>query len=130
MEGFGENRRLGKAPFYSNRGRPVAQNRGYAAQKKFFSEMKTYCGEMKRSASATVLTYFGNDDFHILEPLLDKLEAEGLCVNLNGRIHREEGLIFCGMNKVRDYPFGYKHWCLPDEKFLTCRNNSAARVLP
>jgi hypothetical protein len=24
------------------------------------------------------------------------------------------------MNKVRDYPFGYKHWCVPDEKYLTC----------
>ena len=89
-------------------------------QKKFFSEMGTYFLEIKRNASATVLTYLGNDDFHILEPLLDKLEAEGLCINLNGRIHREEGLLFCGMNKVRDYPFGYKHWCVPDEKFLAC----------
>ena len=93
---------------------------GYAAQKKFFSEMGTYFREMKRSAPVTVLTYLGNDDFHILEPMLDKLEAKGLCINLNGRIHREEELIFCGMNKVRDYPFGYKHWCVPDGKFLTC----------
>ena len=46
-----------------------------AVQKKFFSEMGTYFREMKRSASATVLTYMGNDDFHILEPLLDKLET-------------------------------------------------------
>jgi Icc-related predicted phosphoesterase len=93
---------------------------GYAAQKKFFSDLKTYCQEMKRSTSATVLTYFGNDDFHILEPLLDELEAGGLCLNLNGRVHREDGLVFCGMNKVRDYPFGYKYWCVPDEKFLAC----------
>jgi Icc-related predicted phosphoesterase len=75
---------------------------------------------MKRQPPITVLTYFGNDDFHILEPLLDQLEAEGLCINLNGRIHREAGLIFCGMNKVRDYPFGYKHWRVPDGKFLAC----------
>jgi hypothetical protein len=45
----------------------------------------------------------------VLEPLLDQLEAEGLCVNLNGHIHREDVLVFWGMNKVRDYPFGYKH---------------------
>ena len=76
---------------------------GYSAQKRFFSELKTYCQQMKRSASVTVLTYFGNDDFHILEPLLDELEAGGLCLNLNGRVHREEGLVFCGMNRVRDY---------------------------
>lgn len=56
----------------------------------------------------------GNDDFHILEPLLDELEAGGLCLNLKERVHREEGLVFCGMNRVRDYPFGYKHWCGPD----------------
>ena len=85
-----------------------------AAQKEFFSDLRNYCREMKRNTSATVLTYLGNDDFHILEPLLDKLEAEGLCINLNGRIHREQGLVFCGMNKVRDYPFCYKHWCVPD----------------
>jgi Icc-related predicted phosphoesterase len=91
-----------------------------AVQKKFFSEMGAYFREMKRGTPVTVLTYMGNDDFHILEPLLDKLEAKGLCINLNGRIHREEDLVFCGMNKVRDYPFGYKHWCVPDEEFLAC----------
>jgi hypothetical protein len=93
---------------------------GYAAQKDFFPELSRYCREMKRRDPVTVLTYLGNDDFHVLEPLLDQLEAEGLCVNLNGRIHREAGLIFCGMNKVRDYPLGYKHWCVPDENFLAC----------
>jgi len=67
-----------------------------------------------------LLTYLGNDDAHVLEPLLDELEAEGLCINLNGRIHREDGLIFCGMNKVRDYPFGYKHWCVPDGDYVAC----------
>jgi len=24
------------------------------------------------------------------------------------------------MNRVRDYPFGYKHWCVPDGEFLAC----------
>lgn len=47
-------------------------------------------------------------------------EHEGLCINLNGRIHREEGLGFCGMNRVRDYPFGYKHWCARDGDFIAC----------
>lgn len=93
---------------------------GFAAQKAFFSELNRYCREMKRRDPVTVLTYLGNDDFHVLEPLLDQLEAEGLCINLNGRIHREAGLVFCGMNKVRDYPFGYKHWCVPDGNFLAC----------
>ena len=41
-----------------------------------------------------------------------------LCVNLNQRVHRESGLVFCGMNKVRDYPFGYKHYCVPDEDWV------------
>src|SRR5437867_1381871 len=93
---------------------------GYAAQTNFFSELNRYCQEMKRRGPVTVLTYLGNDDFHVLEPLLDPLEAGGLCVNLNGRVHREAGLVFCGMNKVRDYPFGYKHWCVPDGNYVAC----------
>jgi hypothetical protein len=51
---------------------------------------------------------------------LDGLAAKGLCVNLNGKIHREDGFVFCGMSHVRDYPFGYKHWCAPDGDFVTC----------
>lgn len=91
-----------------------------AGQKKFFGQMRRYFQAMQQTGLVTVLTYFGNDDAHVLEPLLNELAAEGLCVNLNGRVHREEGLIFCGMNKVRDYPFGYKHWCARDGDFVAC----------
>jgi Icc-related predicted phosphoesterase len=93
---------------------------GFKEQKAFFADMRRRFRDMQQSGSVTVLTYFGNDDAHVLEPLLDELQAEGLCVNLNGRIHREEGLVFCGMNKVRDYPFGYKHWCVPDGDYVAC----------
>jgi Icc-related predicted phosphoesterase len=62
----------------------------------------------------------GNGDFHPLEPLLDELAAKGLCVNLSSKVHREDGLVFCGMNHVRDYPFGYKHWCAQHDDFVTC----------
>jgi Icc-related predicted phosphoesterase len=86
----------------------------------FFEEMAQHFRFMKQAGPVTVLTYLGNDDAHILEPLLDGLEAKGLCVNLNGRIHREEGLVFCGMNRVRDYPFGYKHWCARDGDYIAC----------
>ena len=92
----------------------------YESQKNCFSMLRRYCQEMKRYSPITVLTYLGNDDFHVLEPLLDQLATEGLCVNLNGRVHREDGLIFCGMNKVRDYPFGYKHWCVTDGDYIAC----------
>jgi len=54
---------------------------------------------MKRSTSATVLTYFGNDEFHILEPLLDELEAGGLWASIDGRVHLGTDWFFCGMNK-------------------------------
>src|SRR5438128_4201065 len=80
---------------------------GQEAQKGFFPKMSRHLRRMKEATSLTVFLYFGNDDHHILEPRLDTLESEGLCLNLNGRVHREEGLLFCGMNKVRDYPFGY-----------------------
>jgi Icc-related predicted phosphoesterase len=75
---------------------------------------------MRGSGRTTILTFFGNDDFHPLEPLLDDLAAKELCVNMNGEVHREDGLVFCGMNYVRDYPFGYKHWCAPDGDFIAC----------
>ena len=89
-------------------------------QAAFFGEMAQHFQAMKQAGPVTVLTFLGNDDAHILEPLLDGLEAKGLCVNLNGRIHREEGLVFCGMNRVRDYPFGYKHWCARDGGHIAC----------
>jgi Icc-related predicted phosphoesterase len=90
---------------------------GYAGQRRFFPALRCYLKEIREASPATVLLYFGNDDFHILEPLLDELAEDGLCVNLNGRPHREAGLNFCGMNKVRDHPFGYKHWCALDGEF-------------
>ena len=82
---------------------------GHEAQKEFFPKLARHLRLMKEATAVTVLLYLGNDDHHTLEPLLDGLEHQGLCLNLNGRIHREEGIVFCGMNKVRDYPFGYKH---------------------
>jgi Icc-related predicted phosphoesterase len=92
----------------------------FEQQRSFFTRMRHWFTELKRFEPITVLTYLGNDDAHVLEPLLDELQAESLCVNLNGRVFREEGLVFCGMNKVRDYPFGYKHWCVPDGDYVAC----------
>ena len=93
---------------------------GHSGQRDFFKKLKTYLLKMKDTTGVRPMMYFGNDDYHTLEPSLDELADEGLCLNLNGRIHREEGLVFCGMNKVRDYPFGYKHWCVPDDEFVAC----------
>ncbi|MCI0541084.1 MAG: metallophosphoesterase [Verrucomicrobiales bacterium] len=93
---------------------------GHLKQKDFFSVLRRHLQRMRKVGPVTVLTYLGNDDHHILEPLLDALEKDGFCINLNGRVHREEGLVFCGMNKVRDYPFGYKHWCAPDGGYIKC----------
>ena len=93
---------------------------GHEAQKEFFPKLARHLQRMKEATALTVYLYLGNDDYHILEPLLNDLERQELCINLNGRVHREEGLIFCGMNKVRDYPFGYKHWCAPDDNYIKC----------
>ncbi len=93
---------------------------GHSGQRDFFKKLKTYLLKMKDTTGVRPMMYFGNDDYHTLEPSLDELAGEGLCLNLNGRVHREEGLVFCGMNKVRDYPFGYKHWCVPDDEFVAC----------
>ena len=86
----------------------------FGRQERFFDDMRRFFGAIMQQPPVTILTYFGNDDAHVLEPLLDALETDGLCINMNGRVHREEGLVFCGMNRVRDYPFGYKHWCARD----------------
>lgn len=93
---------------------------GFQAQQDFFKQLDAYFRTMKESCDCTILTYLGNDDFHPLEHELDELQAEGLCVNIDRRVHRIDGMVFCGMNKVRDYPFGYKHWCVPDGKFVKC----------
>jgi Icc-related predicted phosphoesterase len=93
---------------------------GFEGQRRFFPVMADYLAAMRGSGETTVLMFFGNDDFHPLEPLLDDLASQGLCVNLNGKVHREAGWVFGGMSHVRDYPFGYKHWCAPDGDFVTC----------
>ncbi len=90
---------------------------GFEGQREFFPVMADYLRAMCRDGQTTILTFFGNDDSHPLEPLLDDLAGQGLCVNLNEKVHRE-GLVFCGMNHVRDYPFGYKHWCAPDDDLV------------
>ncbi len=92
---------------------------GISRQREFFPQLRKMLLAIRDRSGARVLLYLGNDDGHFLEPLVDELAADGLCVNLNQRVHRELGLVFCGMNKVRDYPFGYKHYCVPDEEWVT-----------
>jgi len=76
---------------------------GFNGQRRFFRLLADYLRAMRGSGETTILTFFGNDDFHPLEPLLDGLAGRGVCVNLNGKVHREAGFVFCGMNHVRDY---------------------------
>lgn len=97
----------------------LAPGNGFKGQRNFFSELACHLKAM-RDAGARVLLMLGNDDFHPLEPMLDDLAKAGLCVNMNGRVHREAGFVFCGVAQVRDYPFGYKHWCVPDGDFVEC----------
>ena len=92
---------------------------GFDGQRRFFPRLRRLLTVMRDQTGACVLLYLSNDDAHFLEPLVDDLESERLCVNLNQRVHRQTGLVFCGMNKVRDYPFGYKHYCVPDGDWVT-----------
>jgi Icc-related predicted phosphoesterase len=90
----------------------------FGQQRQFFRRLRNMLNTMRDQTGARVLLYLCNDDGHFLEPLVDELAADGLCVNLNQRVFRENGLVFCGMNKVRDYPFGYKHYCVPDGNWI------------
>jgi Icc-related predicted phosphoesterase len=92
---------------------------GFTRQREFFPQLRKMLQAIRDRTGARVLLYLANDDGHFLEPLVNDLASDGLCVNLNQRVHREGGLVFCGMNKVRDYPFGYKHYCVPDEGWAT-----------
>lgn len=91
---------------------------GIPAQKLFFPRLRELLGAVRNDIGARILMYLANDDGHFLEPHVDELEAAGLCVNMNQRIYRDGDLVFCGMNKVRDYPFGYKHCCVPDGEWV------------
>ena len=91
---------------------------GFGQQRHFFPRLRRLLTALRDQAGAQVLLYLSNDDGHFLEPLVDALETEGLCINMNQRVYRENGLVFCGMNKVRDFPFGYKHYCVPDEDWV------------
>lgn len=87
---------------------------GFAKQREFFPELRGLLTRVRDATGAHVLLYLSNDDAHYLEPLVDELESDGLCVNMAERVYRADGLVYCGMNMVRDYPFGYKHYCVPD----------------
>jgi len=52
---------------------------GFNGRCEFFPVLADYLGAMSASGETTILTFFGNDDFHPLEPLLDDLAAKGLC---------------------------------------------------
>lgn len=90
------------------------------AQKPWIEEEFPAILERLRDATegATVLTYFGNDDHHSIVSFMDKLESRGLCIHLDQKVFRSHGLVFAGMNRVRDYPFGYKHWIARDGDFV------------
>ena len=87
---------------------------GFAKQREFFPELRRLLTKVRDDAGAQVFLYLSNDDAHYLEPLVDELESDGLCINMAQRVYRADGLVYCGMNMVRDYPFGYKHYCVPD----------------
>ena len=87
---------------------------GFGPQRAFFPRLRGMLENLRGGTHAQVLLFLSNDDAHYLEPLVDELDAAGLCVNMNQRVFRSGGLVFCGLNKVRDYPFGYKHYCVPD----------------
>lgn len=97
----------------------LPKDRGIARQREFFPLLRSMLETIRQDVGARVLLQLGNDDGHFLEPLVDELAAGDLCVNLNQRVYRESDLVFCGMNKVRDYPFGYKHYCVPDGDWVT-----------
>ena len=75
---------------------------GFKGQRDFFPRFRRNLEKM-RDADARVLLMMGNDDFLPLELMVDELVAEGLCVNMNNRVHREQGLTFCGVAQVRDF---------------------------
>jgi Icc-related predicted phosphoesterase len=91
---------------------------GFSRQRQFFPYLHDVLTGIRDQTHARVLLYLSNDDAHFLESLVNDLEAGNLCVNMNQRVYREAGLVFCGMNKVRDYPFGYKHYCVPDGDWI------------
>ena len=97
----------------------LPKHEGFSMQRRFFPQLHSLLSTLRSHTRARILLYLSNDDGHFLEPLVDALESEGLCVNMNQRIYRDGGLVYCGMNKVRDYPFGYKHYCVPDGDWVT-----------
>jgi len=83
-------------------------------QQKFFKSLSKYLAQMRELGVSKFFTYLGNDDLHPLEPELDFLGDKKLCFNMNQQVLSCLPYVVAGMNKVRDYPFGYKHWCHPD----------------
>jgi len=105
----------GERPDYLGLAGDLLPKTSHMDQRLFFTQMRRYLLKVRTDVGCKVFLYLGNDDHHVLEPRLDELVSEDLCVNLNRRVYRESGLVFVGLNVVRDYPFGYKHYCVRDE---------------
>jgi Icc-related predicted phosphoesterase len=58
---------------------------GFEGQRRFFSALADHLGAMRDSGLTTVLTFFGNDDFHRLEGMLDDLAARIASFRASGR---------------------------------------------
>src|SRR2546427_289247 len=54
-------------------GDPLPKDGGHKAQRQFFRTLRRHLQRMKRVTSLNVYVYLGNDDYHILEPLLEGL---------------------------------------------------------
>jgi Icc-related predicted phosphoesterase len=109
----------GRPTFVLIAGDILPKYNGFEEQAQFFPWLRECLTGIRDQTGARVILYLSNDDAHYLEAQVDDLQADNLCVNLNQKVHREAGLVFCGMNKVRDYPFGYKHYCVPDGDWIT-----------
>ena len=89
----------------------------WAASQRTFAreELPRILAELRTALpTGQIIAQMGNDDLHTLEPELRAFESQGLFHLLNNEVREIEGLWFGGMNRVRDYPFRYKHWVARD----------------
>jgi len=87
---------------------------GILAQVSFVPRLREHAAAIRRTGAELVLI-LGNDDNQLVIPEMEKGDREGLWHYIPDLAREVRGYEFCGCPWVRDYPFAYKYWVVPDE---------------
>ena len=85
---------------------------GILSHLSFVDSLRDY-GRIIKSEGAELVIIPGNDENQNVVPALEQGDTDGLWHYVADRVKRVSSYDFCGCPWVKDHPFGYKYWVVP-----------------